>query len=892
MFRKLSGLGLIILALILLGDANMSCLAILLFGLGGFLLLSSTTKKKGMVPVQKQPTSRSPAARSTSDYGDVTVTITTHYTSRESSFVEAARKYVNRSGKPCSHVHFKSYWPTYGDMNKAQQNWYFYWRNQVRNDHFPDTSLSYIFLHVYELINNVGVRNVDDGYRQLRRLWLNYRDRFPNLDRYLADWLTDYLVVNRPALDPLHVYADKELQPALAQQAPDLVLNAFLKQGKSVGEMPLFLLDALTDYKIHKSKFYQSGYADMVQTALRQALEAAEAYLQEKEGRGIFQKFRPQPTQITRRVFQSAIYDGEQNTIPIAHVYPYASYNPLRKFLTEVVKHTENLLRQHYGFSGRLQVKDLPRRVAGAIEAALLLPTDDGNQAAEFDLPDTGTGRTAGVAIPAQTIGDAQPVPSRILATIPSSGNLKIVSKQYLNEAQKLASRKVKQAKFVPLESPFTSYSHDYQFLNQEQRQWYFYWRDQVRQGQYLATDLAYIFIYAPELVHLVGADGPGDAYQQLRALWLNYRDQHPKIEPYLLSWMLSLVTAYDCEVSSRDVLLTPEAFDFTVSIAPDVLFAQYVDGNLRELPIALLEKYVDYTIQRSSFYTSEHEALVQQVLPAAIDIVNTYQANNGNGPLFTRQTSVPVIIELKRCWRADQTYLDWPMRLYFEDVPAYSQNQTLRRYLTGIVKYTENKLREEKNFRGRLRVLGLDRGTRTLIDRLIAHNGHVISPPPAVPKIEIDLSQVERLRAESEEVLSMLQIEEEAIIDDSIATPEPTAELFTVQPVTESAIQEQVMETEEVETEEEMWAAFAHALESHQVETLAAIIDGPDPKAAIHHIATAQFLMPTMLVDDINELARDILGDILIESADEPRLVDDYYAPMVSQIVTQGRSQ
>lgn len=890
MFRKLSGLGLIILALILLGNTNMSCLAILFFGIGGFLLLSGTSKKIGTVPIQKQSTARSSTKPPTNTYGDVTVTIT--YTSRESSFVETARKYEKRTGKLCSYVHFQSYWPTYSDMNKAQQDWYFYWRDQVRNNVFPDTSLSYIFLHVYELINHVGVRNVDDGYYQLRRLWLNYRERFPNLDHYLADWIIDYLVVNRPALDPLTLYTDRELQPALAQYAPDLVLNAFLKQSKPVGEMPLFLLDAFTDYKIYKSRFYQSGYADTVQTAFRQALEAAEAYLQEKEGKGIFQKFRPQQTQITRRVFQSAIYSGEQDTISIAHIYPYASYTPLRKFLTGVVKHTENLLRQYYGFSGRLQVKDLPRRVAGVIETTLLLPTDNGTQAAEFDLPDTGTSRTASVAIPAQTIGDDQPAPSRVSVIIPSSGNLKIVSKQYLNEAQKLASRKVKQTKFVPLESPFTSYSHDYQVLNQEQRQWYFYWRDQVRQGQYLATDLAYIFIYAPELVHLVGVDGPNDAYQRLRALWLNYRDQHPKIEPYLLSWMLSLVTAYDCEVSSRDVLLTPEAFNFTVSIAPDVLFAQYVGGDFRELPIPLLEKYVDYAIQRSSFYTSEHEALVQQVLPASIDIVNTYQANNGNGPLFNRQTSAPVIIELKRCWRADQTYLDWPMRLYFEDVPAYSQNQKLRRYLTGIVKYTENKLREEKNFRGRLRVLGLDRVTRTLIDRLIAHNGHVISPPPAVPKIEIDLSQVDRLRAESEEVLSMLQIEEEAIIDDSIPTPEPMAELVNIQPVAEAAIREPVMETEGVETEDVMWAEFARALKSYQVETLAAIIDGSDPKAAIHHIATAQFLMPTMLVDDINELARDILGDILIESADEPRLVDDYYAPMVSQIISQGRSQ
>ncbi|MBK8129236.1 MAG: hypothetical protein IPK53_10080 [bacterium] len=179
------------------------------------------------------------------------------------------------------------------------------------------------------------------------------------------------------------------------------------------------------------------------------------------------------------------------------------------------------------------------------------------------------------------------------------------------------------------------------------------------------------------------------------------------------------------------------------------------------------------------------------------------------------------------------------------------------------------------------------------MVDRLISHNGNVINPPPTVPKIEIDLSQVERLRAESEAVLSMLQIEEEAIEDDQPTASKLPSELLTAQPIIETVTKrETVTDSQTIETEDEMWAEFARTLETYQTEVLAAIIDGTDPKAAIQTIATAQFIMPTMLIDGINELARDILGDILIESADEPRFVDDYYAPMVSQIMSQGRNQ
>jgi len=238
-------------------------------------------------------------------------------------------------------------------MARQQLKWYFFWRGQVRAGAYPDTDLSYIFVHVYELLNGVGVRSAQDGYDQLRRLWLAYRERQPKLDKYLPDWLTDYTIVNRLPVDPLQTHKD-----ALAQGTfngdPDLLLGEYVNEG--LENLPLVLLDLLTDYRIRKSKFYNSGYDEMTEQYMPRALARVDDHMARSHGAGVFGTFRPSSSvQVRRYPFQSAVYAGPPREITIATVVPYSRHVPLRAFLNPVVKHTENKLRELTGFRGRLR---------------------------------------------------------------------------------------------------------------------------------------------------------------------------------------------------------------------------------------------------------------------------------------------------------------------------------------------------------------------------------------------------------------------------------------------------------------------------------------------------------------------------------------------------------
>lgn len=92
-------------------------------------------------------------------------------TTTESQFAARARELADHKEPAALFVPFKSYWPTYGHMTGAQSRWYFFWRDEVRQGRYPKTDLSYIFLHVYELINGVGWIQPQDGYRQLALIW-------------------------------------------------------------------------------------------------------------------------------------------------------------------------------------------------------------------------------------------------------------------------------------------------------------------------------------------------------------------------------------------------------------------------------------------------------------------------------------------------------------------------------------------------------------------------------------------------------------------------------------------------------------------------------------------------------------------------------------------------
>ncbi|WP_052410212.1 TerB N-terminal domain-containing protein [Paenibacillus durus] len=270
----------------------------------------------------------------------------------ESQFVERARELADYTEASAEFVKFKSYWPTYGHMTGPQTKWYFYWRNKVRHGRYPETDLSYIFLHVYELINGVGWDTPQDGYEQLSGLWEAYRGTFKRLDHYLGGWIADFSFIHELNI-PLRkiVVRAKGLGGDLAELELARCLTSAPEQ------LTLPALSLMSDYDITKSKFYTGPGNEVLERFLPQVIALIDAYVRRKHGTSLLEMFPSDPPVTRERyLFRSAVYDislyGYSILVPVVRI---SKSPPLRSLVTRLFRLTENKLRALMDFRGRLK---------------------------------------------------------------------------------------------------------------------------------------------------------------------------------------------------------------------------------------------------------------------------------------------------------------------------------------------------------------------------------------------------------------------------------------------------------------------------------------------------------------------------------------------------------
>jgi len=152
------------------------------------------------------------------------------------------------------HIPFSSYFPYYQVMSFEQLRTYFTWRTQVRGSYITATSASYVFVYIYELLNNIGVRDPQEGLDMLVAFWQVYREYDTAIDKYVVRWLKDY-----------HVYYDMPIP-----------FKAFIRGNDLYAyypNMPVYEQDtdygferfcAISKYDITQSRFYTGENRELI----------------------------------------------------------------------------------------------------------------------------------------------------------------------------------------------------------------------------------------------------------------------------------------------------------------------------------------------------------------------------------------------------------------------------------------------------------------------------------------------------------------------------------------------------------------------------------------------------------------------------------------------------
>ena len=241
---------------------------------------------------------------------------------------------------------FKSYFPTYNAMSDRQLRGYFTWRAQVRRGTVEETSTSFAFLYLYELICGIGVDDPLDGFNKIKAFWDAYRAFEPGIDRFARVWLQDYAVFH--GLDPkllrdsktvMFDYALIELRRAARDLVPTPAPSGQTPTRRKTSEPTLPLppdevreerlmaaINALSTYNLSNSRLDRSHHRDLRHVACAVYVRMARYYDTHRKT-GIVASLFGEETAMPYTMFASAVFfaperheDCEYRLDPI-HIY-------------------------------------------------------------------------------------------------------------------------------------------------------------------------------------------------------------------------------------------------------------------------------------------------------------------------------------------------------------------------------------------------------------------------------------------------------------------------------------------------------------------------------------------------------------------------------------------
>ena len=297
------------------------------------------------------------------------------YESNQTIFLKEAQKVRNKEGDFANHIPFMHYWPTYRDMNASQLRWYFYWRTQARRGNYLPTDLSYIFVHIYEILNLVEVPDPTKAANRINVLWQAYRGIYPQLDRYLPEWGGDLLAIKASGAQALSWW--ESLLTLDGLKIPDPIANTIVEKAirtSGTNRLPYKIWSLLSDYQ-PKNKFYQMHNTDhLVDCAYEKAINVANDYYLRTSMKSLIDMFVSERVYTyDKSVFASALIGYPyQRTTHLASGRNYVGSARLASNITSIMKYAENILRKQLRFSAKLSGVELPEKLAKELDIAFI----------------------------------------------------------------------------------------------------------------------------------------------------------------------------------------------------------------------------------------------------------------------------------------------------------------------------------------------------------------------------------------------------------------------------------------------------------------------------------------------------------------------------------------
>ncbi len=264
-----------------------------------------------------------------------------------------ARRYFDMSFSEVQPVRYYSYMPSYAQMSQKQREWYFYWRSCIRNKKYLPTDSSYILLYIYEIINLPELIPAEQGIVLLIDIWEKYRKSYTKLDKYMAEWVCDYCLINNIPLP----------RERMALILPEIIEASIFKQfylgADNTDRFALLLLEKQSSYRWRKSRYITDENREIFEKHIRNAFCYAVNRIALSDGRFDGQSDRLVVKKTMRDSFGGSLCAYNVKRKIEVEYFDLQNIGDISFIVSDMVKHCENRVRAYLGIRARLGIQNL-----------------------------------------------------------------------------------------------------------------------------------------------------------------------------------------------------------------------------------------------------------------------------------------------------------------------------------------------------------------------------------------------------------------------------------------------------------------------------------------------------------------------------------------------------
>ena len=256
---------------------------------------------------------------------------------------------------------FFRYSPNYLEMNDAQLRGYFTWRTKVRKGVVNETSLSFVYVYIYELLNQIGVSTPEEGFATLKNFWETYRAIDNQITHYVKQWLKDYVV---------YYNLEKSLLEGIERVDSDSAVSTLLHTQEHTRDEVFSALNTLSSYHLENSKLFKK-FPEDTKTIVCNVFDALSDHYNKKGKNSVCEKYFGRIYKNYYIMFRSALFyervRHKKCVYEISDIYKYVYqdgywycerlyyYTGKNQELGALLKTIDFLMRPKYGINSTLK---------------------------------------------------------------------------------------------------------------------------------------------------------------------------------------------------------------------------------------------------------------------------------------------------------------------------------------------------------------------------------------------------------------------------------------------------------------------------------------------------------------------------------------------------------